>query len=113
MNKQELSAMVAEILKTMGQEPQVKGSDYKPTAPQPKQEDTHLHDGDFVPDITALELRKLYLAIASVLTEFSDSCADFILHNLHLGYSVLLYLNNPKIQQKNQENLNYNVDITD
>ena len=61
MNKQELSAMVAEILKTMGQEPQVKGSDYKPTAPQPKQEDTHLHDGDFVPDITALELRKLYM----------------------------------------------------
>ena len=61
MNKQELSAMVAEILKTMGQEPQVKGSDYKPTAPQPQQEDTHLHDGDFVPDITALELRKLYM----------------------------------------------------
>ena len=61
MNKQELSAMVAEILKTMGQEPQVKGSDYKPTAPQPEQADTHLHDGDFVPDITALDLRKLYM----------------------------------------------------
>ena len=61
MNKQELSAMVAEILKTMGQEPQVKGSDYKPTAPQPEQADTHLHDGDFVPDITALDLRRLYM----------------------------------------------------
>ena len=61
MNKQELSAMVAEILKTMGQEPQVKGSDYKPTAPQPEQADTHLHDGDFVPDITTLDLRKLYM----------------------------------------------------
>ena len=35
MNKQELSAMVAEISKTMGSEPAVKGSDYKPTAPQP------------------------------------------------------------------------------
>ena len=61
MNKQELAAMVAEILKTMGQEPQVKGSDYTPTAPQPEQADTHLHDGDFVPDITALDLRKLYM----------------------------------------------------
>ena len=61
MNKQELTAMVAEILKTMGQEPQVKGSDYKPTAPQPMQADTHLHDGDFVPDITDLDLRKLYM----------------------------------------------------
>ena len=60
MNKQELSAMVAEILKTMGQEPQVKGSDYKPTAPQPEQRDTHLQGGDFVPDITELDLRRLY-----------------------------------------------------
>ncbi len=61
MNKQELSAMVAEILKTMGAEPMVKGSDYKPTAPRPEQQDTHLQDGDFVPDITALDLRKLYM----------------------------------------------------
>ena len=62
MNKQELSQMVAEILRTMDiPEPQVKGSDYKPTAPQPEQSDTPYHDGDFVPDITALDLRKLYL----------------------------------------------------
>ena len=61
MNKQELSAMVAEILKTMGQEPMVKGSDYKPTAPVPVQPDTHFCDGDFVEDVTALDLRKLYL----------------------------------------------------
>ena len=61
MNKQELSAMVAEILKTMGSEPMVKGSDYKPTAPQPEKVDTHFHDGDFVPDVTALDLRKLYM----------------------------------------------------
>lgn len=53
--------MVAEILKSMGQEPQVKGSDYKPTAPQPEAKDTHFHDGDFVEDVTALDLRKLYL----------------------------------------------------
>jgi len=61
MNKQELSAMVAEILKTMGTEPMVKGSDYRPENPGPEPVDTHLHDGDFVEDVTKLDLRKLYL----------------------------------------------------
>ena len=61
MNKQELSAMVAEILKTMGTEPMVKGSDYRPENPGPEAPDTHFHDGDFVEDVTALDLRKLYL----------------------------------------------------
>ena len=61
MNKQDLSAMIAEILAEFHPEPTVKGSDYRPTAPQPKQQDTHFHEGDFVPDITALDLRKLYL----------------------------------------------------
>ena len=60
MNKEELSAMVAEILKTMS-EPQVKGSDYKPSAPGPEKKDQGYRDGDFVPDVTALDLRKLYL----------------------------------------------------
>lgn len=59
MNKQELTALVAEILGTM--EPQVKGSDYKPTNPGPQPQDTHYHDGDFVEDVTKLDLRKLYL----------------------------------------------------
>jgi ethanolamine ammonia-lyase small subunit len=59
MNKQELSAMVAEILQNM--EPMVKGSDYKPTTPGPQMADTHLHDGDFVEDVSKLDLRKLYL----------------------------------------------------
>ena len=59
MNKQELTALVAEILGTM--EPQVKGSDYKPTNPGPQPVDTHYHDGDFVDDVTKLDLRKLYL----------------------------------------------------
>ncbi len=59
MNKQELSAMVAEILSTM--EPMVKGSDYKPTSPGPQQKDEGYREGDFVPDVTALDLRKLYL----------------------------------------------------
>ena len=59
MNKQELTALVAEILSTM--EPQVKGSDYKPIHPGPQQVDTHYRDGDFVEDVTKLDLRKLYL----------------------------------------------------
>ena len=61
MNKQELSSMIAEILQSMGKEPMVKASDYKPTAPQPEAEKPDYHDGDFVPDVTQLDLRKLYL----------------------------------------------------
>ena len=61
MNKQELSRMVAEILQTMQPEPMVKGSDYKPNNPDPQPADTHLHDGNFVEDVSKLELRKLYL----------------------------------------------------
>ena len=56
--------MVAEILGSMGAEPMVKGSDYRPTDPGPVKKDTHLKDGDFVPDVTALDLRQLYLTEA-------------------------------------------------
>ena len=61
MNKQELAAMVAEILQGMGQEPMVKASDYKATVPNPEPRDTGASDGDFVPDVSELNLRKLYL----------------------------------------------------
>lgn len=61
MNKQELSALVAQILQDMGKEPQVKASDYKATVPDPKPTPTNYHDGDFVEDVTKLDLRKLYL----------------------------------------------------
>ena len=61
MNKEELAAMVAEILKGMGQEPMVKGSDYRPANPGPEPKDEGYQAGDFVPDVTALDLRKLYL----------------------------------------------------
>lgn len=62
MNKEELSAMVAEILGQLKtNEPMVKGSDYRPHSPGPQPVDTHHHDGDFVPDVTELDLRKLYL----------------------------------------------------
>lgn len=53
--------MIAEILQSMGQEPMVKASDYKPANPGPVAESGNYTDGDFVPDITALDLRKLYL----------------------------------------------------
>jgi len=61
MNKQELAAMVAELLGSMEDEPMVKGSDYRPTSPGPQQPDTGYREGDFVPDVTQLDLRKLYL----------------------------------------------------
>ncbi len=61
MNKQELSALVAEILATLPQSPQVKGGEYKPHTPGPQPEKSHYAPGDFVPDVTALDLRKLYL----------------------------------------------------
>ena len=61
MNKEELSAMITEILGSMGKEPMVKGSDYKPTQPDAQPKETHFHAGDFVPDVTKLNLRELYL----------------------------------------------------
>jgi len=61
MNKEELTAMVAEILQGMGREPAVKGADYRNTAPEPTKRDCGYSSGDFVPDVTELNLRKLYL----------------------------------------------------
>ena len=60
MNKQELTAMVAEILGSLGREPMVKG-EYTPADPGPERKNTHFSDGDFVPDVTQLDLRRLYL----------------------------------------------------
>ena len=57
MNKEELKAMVAELLGQM--EPQVKGSDYRPTEPQPEKQGVCTEG--FVPDVTEIDLRKLYL----------------------------------------------------
>lgn len=61
MNKQELSAMVAELLNQMGREPTVKGSEYYPRDPGPQPADTGYRDGDFVEDVSQLDLRKLYM----------------------------------------------------
>ncbi len=59
MNKQELAAMVAEILGGM-EPPPVKATPF-PAAPQPQEKQVDYHPGDFVPDVTELDLRQLYL----------------------------------------------------
>ena len=62
MNKNELTSLVAEILSSMNiGEPTVKASEYKPADVGPVKRDAGYGDGDFVPDITELDLRKLYL----------------------------------------------------
>lgn len=61
MNKQELTALVEEILAGLSPAPQVKAGEYKPLTPGPEKEATNFAPGSFVPDITALDLRKLYL----------------------------------------------------
>lgn len=61
MNKEELTALVAEIMGKINPEPMVKGSDYKPANPGPQAKDCHYGDGDFVEDVSELDLRKLYL----------------------------------------------------
>lgn len=59
MNKQELTNMVAEILAQMhGEVPQVKGGEYKPAVLEP--ENRKMPNAG-VPDISAMDLRKLYL----------------------------------------------------
>ena len=61
MNKEEISQMVAEILSSMQlPEPQVKGADYKPTQPVRDRQFGSAQPGEFVPDISELDLRKLY-----------------------------------------------------
>ena len=58
MNKEELSALVAEILAGMGEEaPQVKGGPYYPANPGPQERDAV----GSAEDVSAIDLRKLYL----------------------------------------------------
>ena len=61
MNKEELSALVADILRDMEGSPQVKAGEYKPADPGPQMPEVDHHPGEFVPDVTALDLRQLYL----------------------------------------------------
>ena len=62
MDKEALSALVAEILGELGKEPQVKASDYKPKAAVPVAKPAPMEG--FVEDVTKLDLRKLYLTEA-------------------------------------------------
>ena len=59
MNKEELTALVAEILGQLP--PPVKAGEYRATQPEQTKQSAAFDDGDFVPDITALDLRQLYL----------------------------------------------------
>ena len=62
MNKQELTNLVAEILSQMDHsEPMVKSSDYKTLLIQPDRHETAPVDTGCACDVTALDLRKLYL----------------------------------------------------
>ena len=57
MNKEELSALVAEILSGMGEAPQVKAGPYHPENSGPSQR----QEGGSAEDVSAIDLRKLYL----------------------------------------------------
>ncbi len=59
LNKQELMDLVAEILRS--EMPPVKAADYRPTVPKPEKQDAGYGPGDFVQDVTDVDLRKLYL----------------------------------------------------
>ena len=62
MNKQELTNLVAEILSQIHEkEPMVKGSDYKTLLIQPDRHEIAPVDTGCASDITAMNLRKLYL----------------------------------------------------
>ena len=57
MNKEELTALVAEILGSMGEAPQVKSGPYHPENPGPQTCD----GGGSAEDVSVIDLRKLYL----------------------------------------------------
>ena len=68
MNKEELSALVAEILAGMGEAPQVKSGPYYPENPGPQQRS----EGGSAEDVSAIDLRKLYL------TETPEKGGDYL-----------------------------------
>jgi len=68
MNKEELSALVAEILAGMGEPPQVKSGPYYPENPGPEQRE----EGGSAEDVSAIDLRKLYL------TENPENKAEYL-----------------------------------
>ena len=62
MNKEQLTAMVAEILGQMDRkEPMVKGGDYRPADPAPQSREKSVPEEDSVGDVSNVDLRRLYL----------------------------------------------------
>lgn len=61
MNKEELTQLISDLLQQMDGQPQVKGSEYKPQNAGPAPASGDYADGDFVRDVSALDLRKLYM----------------------------------------------------
>ena len=61
MNKQQLRELVEQLLTENPHSPEVKGGEYKPRNPGPQEHPPHQEPGDFVEDISQLDLRKLYL----------------------------------------------------
>ena len=68
MNKEQLTALVAEILSGMGEAPQVKSGPYYPGNPGPQQRS----EGGSAEDVSAIDLRKLYL------TETPEKGGDYL-----------------------------------
>ena len=68
MKKQEITAMVTQILEEMNlREPAVKASDYHPRDPGPQQGDTGYASGDFVPDVSQLMNHHIFNGLAGIL----------------------------------------------
>ena len=61
MNKEELTQLISNLLQQMDGQPQVKASDCKPLNSGPAPAPGDYGDGDFVQDVSALDLRKLYM----------------------------------------------------
>lgn len=64
MNHDELKTLVAQMLRELScqqQEPQVKGSEYRPTTPGPQEGPAACDTGESLPDISEIDLRKQYL----------------------------------------------------
>lgn len=63
MNQDEIKTLVAQILREMapGTEPQVKGSEYRPTVPEPGQTKGPEQPEALLEDISEINLRELYL----------------------------------------------------
>ena len=63
MNQEELKTLVAQMLRELAPqpEPQVKGSEYRPTVLEPQPARQPEDPGQLLPDISEIDLREQYL----------------------------------------------------